>query len=177
MKISVPCNKQGYLLDAYGKYADLGNVSAGNTILSFPITISDVPENAKSLAIAFYDYDSIPVCGFAWIHWIACDINPATTYIPENASQSGEFSFIQGTNSVYSRYQETVDEVGFEQAQAIVQGYIGPCPPDANHCYTLEVHALDTVLGLQPGFFANELHWALNKHSIDMAKIDFMSRA
>ncbi len=94
MKIAIPLNNQDYLLDMYGKYSADSDRSAGNCVLSFPISITDVPEGTKSLSLAFYDYDSIPVCGFAWIHWLASDINPTTTLIPEGAARDSKWDAV-----------------------------------------------------------------------------------
>lgn len=168
MKISVPL-ENGLLPDRFGKYSAQELRKDGNNINSFPITIEGVPEGTQSLALTFIDFDSTPVCGFTWIHWTACDIDPSTTLIPENASHSGEFTFTQGANSCISRAEETSTDV--------INGYIGPCPPDKDHVYTLKVMALDCKLGLDTGFYYNELHWAVQGHVLDLAKLDLPSRA
>lgn len=169
MKITVPLDKNGMLPDKFGKYSPEELRRDGNNICSFPVQIADVPAGTKSLALALVDYDSIPVCGFAWIHWAACGIDPHTAEIPENASHSGGFSFIQGANSCISRAEETSREV--------INGYIGPCPPDKDHRYTLTVYALDSELDLEPGFFFNDFHWALQGHVIEARHLDIPSRA
>lgn len=177
MKVTLPLDNQNYLLDIYGKYSAQSDRSADNCILSFPISIANVPNNAQSLALAFYDFDSIPVCGFMWIHWLACNIDPSVTEIPEGAARNLQWRAIQGSNSVVSRFNETVQEVGIQEAQRIIQGYIGPCPPDTDHQYTLRVYALDTTLDLEPGYFANTFHWAIQDHILEIAECNFWSRA
>lgn len=169
MKITVSLDKEGMLPDRFGKFSPESLRRDGNNICSFPISIADIPAGAKSLALSFVDFDSIPVCGFAWIHWAACDIAPSTTQIPENASHSGKFRFTQGSNSCTSRAEETGEDV--------IRGYIGPCPPDKDHIYTLTVYALDCELGLKPGFLFNEFHWALQGHVLESATLDIPSRA
>lgn len=169
MKIAVSLDKDGMLPDRFGKLSPESLRRGGINFRSFPIAISDVPAGAKSLALSFVDFDSIPVCGFAWIHWTACDIDPATTLVPENASHSGEFPFTQGSNSCTSRADETSEEV--------IRGYIGPCPPDKDHTYTLTVYALDCELGLKSGFLFNEFYWALQGHVMDKATLNIPSRA
>ncbi len=72
---------------------------------------------------------------------------------------------------------ETVQEVGIQEAQKIIRGYIGPCPPDKDHRYTLRVYALDTTLDLEPGYFANTFHWAVKDHILEVTEINFWSRA
>lgn len=168
MKAHIPL-ENGFLPDKYGKYSSKDVRRDGNNILSFPIQIEEVPSAAQSLALVCIDYDSTPVCGFTWIHWIACDIPASTTQIPENASHSGELVFTQGSNSCVSRADETSNEV--------IQGYIGPCPPDKDHTYTLYVYALDRVLGLPQGFYLNDLHWAMKDHILACAEVNFVSRA
>lgn len=168
MKVCIPL-KDGFLPDIYGKYSPEYVRQDGNNILSFPIEIDEVPPETQSLALALIDYDSTPVCGFTWIHWLACDIPASMTYIPENASHNNEFSFTQGSNSCISRASETADEV--------IKGYIGPNPPDRDHTYTLYVYALDCVLGLPRGFYLNDLHWGIKEHVLACAEVNFMSRA
>ena len=70
MKIEVP-TMNGYLFDRYSKFAPADQKIEGKPSRSFPIFVSDVPKDAKNLAVCFYDYDSVPVCGFTWIHWLA----------------------------------------------------------------------------------------------------------
>ncbi len=168
MKISVPL-EGGLLPDCFGKYSAEELRKDGNNIHSFPIHIEGVPAGAKSLALSFVDYDSIPVCGFAWIHWAACDMDPSTELVPEGASHSGSFGFTQGANSCLSRAEETSTDV--------INGYIGPCPPDKNHRYTLQVYALDCELGLPEGFYFNDFHWAMDGHVLDSATLNIESRA
>lgn len=168
MKISVPL-EGGLLPDCFGKYSAEELRKDGNNIHSFPIHIEGVPAGAKSLALSFVDYDSIPVCGFAWIHWAACGMDPSTELVPEGASHSGLFGFTQGANSCLSRAEETSTDV--------INGYIGPCPPDKNHRYTLQVYALDCELGLPEGFYFNDFHWAMDGHVLDSATLNIESRA
>ncbi len=73
---------EGMLPDLYGKFAPEDAMIDGHPSVSFPIDISDVPENAVSLALAFVDFDAVPVGGFCWIHWLACNIDPAVGHIP-----------------------------------------------------------------------------------------------
>lgn len=168
MDITIPL-EGGYLPDRFGKFSDESLRKDGNSIHSFPFSIEGVPENAVSLAWAFIDYDSTPVCGFTWIHWIACGAPASYKDVPEGASHSGDAPFIQGSNSCVSRAAETSEDV--------IRGYIGPCPPDKDHRYTLMVYALDTDLGLEEGFYFNELHWAIQGHILASAEVNVMSRA
>lgn len=167
MNISIPL-ENGILPDAYGKYSPEEYRRDDCATESFPIEVQDVPAGTQSLALAFTDYDSIPVCGFQWIHWIACGISPEVDVIPEGASRS-DFPFVEGLNSCISRAEGISEEV--------LTGYIGPCPPDKDHRYTLRVYALDTELSLRPGFYMNDLHWAMQGHIIDSAEVNVVSRS
>lgn len=84
MQIQVKLDK-GYLPDEYAKYASVKE--AGNPVVSFPFTLTGLPEGSKYLAWSLVDYDSIPVCGFAWIHWLASDV-PAVSEIPADFSRT-----------------------------------------------------------------------------------------
>lgn len=140
--------------DKYGKRGDAKD-SFGNPCLSVPFRIEDAPEGTVSYALVLDDIDSVPVCGFVWIHWIAAGIKD--TDIPEGASANADF--IQGINSCFSSN-------GRENSI----GYIGMAPPDAPHTYTLKVYALDTDLDLTEGFFYNELMHAMEGHVLAAAE-------
>lgn len=170
MKISIPL-ENGFLPDKYGKYAPAEEQKYGHTVCSFPITIENVPEGTESLALAFIDYDSTPVCGFTWIHWIMCEIDPNTNLIPENASQNPEPQWRQGFNSTFGNLD------GINSDLTVAQAYVGPCPPDMDHTYTLRVYALNDHLDLEEGFFYNQLHWAMRDHLIETAEINVISRS
>lgn len=75
----------GYLFDRYGKFAPADQKIEGKPSRSFPIFVSDVPKDAKALAVYFHDYDSVPVCGFTWIHWLAANL--PVKDIPADISQ------------------------------------------------------------------------------------------
>lgn len=170
MKISIPL-KNGFLPDEYGKYAPEINKKHDHTVCSFPISISEVPKQTQSLALAFIDFDSTPVCGFPWIHWLMCEIDPATVLIPENASQNPASNWIQGFNSTYGNLACVNNDL------QVAQAYVGPCPPDQDHTYTLRVYALDTHLDLKNGYFLNQFHWAIQGHIIEMAELNVVSRS
>ena len=140
MKISVPL-AGGLLADEYGKYAPASAMLAGHPIKSFPITVIDLPAGTKSLALTLVDYDSTPVCGFTWIHWLAANIPVSLANLPANASRDLADQFVQGRNSNAGALVN-----GDPQ---IITGYVGPQPPDQTHDYTLRVYALDTVLPLK----------------------------
>ena len=170
MRVSIPL-ENGYLPDRHGKYAPPECTVDKHPCVSFPIEIAEVPEGAQSLALAFIDYDAIPVGGFCWIHWTACNIAPDTALIPDNASALESIPMVQGLNSDWSPL------AGAHKNPAVICRYAGPFPPNADHEYTLEVYALDCMLDLEEGFYLNELRRAMRGHVLEKVEIDFMSRA
>ena len=95
MKVHVELDG-GLLADRFGKYASEPDRLEGFPVRSFPIEINDVPQEARTIALAFVDYDAIPVGGFCWIHWTACNLPATTTLIPEDASRTGTVDYGAG---------------------------------------------------------------------------------
>ena len=170
MNVSVEL-ENGLLPDRFGKYAAPEFTKEGHAVRSFPITINDVPSDAASLALAFLDWDAIPVGGFCWIHWLACNIDPKTTLIPENNSITCDVSCVQGSNSNWSPF------LGRSSDPATTQRYSGPCPPDKTHEYTLTVYALDCSLDLEEGYYLNEFRRAIKGHVLAQATLEIPSRS
>lgn len=168
MKISVPLI-DGLLADEYGKYAPANAMLADHPIKSFPIKISEAPAETKTFAIVFIDYDSTPVCGFTWIHWLAANIPASMTDIPADASRQLNTQFVQGNNSNAGALVN-----GDPQ---ITSGYVGPQPPDKTHHYTLNVYALDDQLPLQNHYWLNDFVHAAKGHILAHAQFDVPSRA
>ena len=104
MDIKVVLDKNGMVPDRYAKHADAAHLHAQKPTTSFPFEVEGIPQGARSLALAFTDYDSIPVCGFTWIHWVAAGIDASLARdgrlaFPEDASNLGSFGMVQGKNS------------------------------------------------------------------------------
>ncbi|WP_461226301.1 YbhB/YbcL family Raf kinase inhibitor-like protein [Lacticaseibacillus suihuaensis] len=169
MKLIVP-TEAGYLAARFGKYATGADVLAAHPKRSFPIEIQDAPADTKTFALAFIDYDAVPVSGFVWLHWLAADIPATVTTIPEDASRTAAVPMVQGRNSNAGGLVRATDV-------QVAQGYVGPQPPDKDHAYTLMVFALDTTLGLTPGFWLNDLRRAATGHVLAQAELTLWSRA
>ena len=97
--------------------------------VSPPLSISGVPENAKSLVLVMDDPDvpkELRPDG-VFDHWIMYSIDPATAEIPEGAGKGAEG--LNGTGKT---------------------GYTGPCPPrdyePSRHRYFFKLYALDSTL-------------------------------
>lgn len=88
-----------------------------------PLTIGDLPENTKSLALIVEDPDA-PMG--TWDHWLVWNIAP-TGEIKEDSIPGTE-----GKNSFNKHH------------------YGGPCPPSGTHRYFFKVYALDSMLDLGP---------------------------
>src|SRR3989344_9637449 len=86
------------------------------------LEISEVPENAHSLALIVDDPDA-PNGTFT--HWLLWNIPPITREIPQNSFPQGS---VQGMNG------------------AGKFGYIAPCPPSGMHRYFFKLYALNRSL-------------------------------
>jgi Raf kinase inhibitor-like YbhB/YbcL family protein len=103
--------------------------------VSPPLTISDIPSDARELAILMEDPDA-PSGTFA--HWVAWGVGPAQGGLAEGERAPGE-----GANSFRG------------------QGYRGPCPPAGQtHRYVFTVLALAEPLDLPASTTAAELRAA-----------------
>lgn len=166
VNVSLPNN---LLPDKYGKHAAPEDIKNGKPLISFPIQLSNLPADTKTIALTFTDPDSIPVCGFEWIHWTMANIPNSQLEIPENLSRLAQSPIIQGKNSTASPL--------FDGPKDLATGYNGPYPPDQTHDYILKVFALDDNLNLENGFWMNELLHQMDGHILDQAQITIPSRA
>lgn len=169
MKLNVQLN-HGFLPDKYTKHCQDENKNNGLPTISFPLNISGVPNNTKSLVLTLTDLDAVPVCGFEWIHWLAANINPDTTFIPENAGEDNPLNWTRGYNSLAGKYLNLKED-------PMSMGYVGPAPPSGIHDYTLKLFALDYEPNLSDGFWYNDLMRAIDGHVINQTKIELPVKA
>jgi Raf kinase inhibitor-like YbhB/YbcL family protein len=101
------------------------------------ITIADIPDGTKSLALIVDDPDA-PNGTFD--HWVMWNI-PVTDLINEDSAPG-----IQGRNGKRENK------------------YIGPCPPSGTHHYNFKVFALDIKLDLPASADKNALLMAMDTH-------------
>lgn len=144
MKLESPAFENGEMIPA--KYT-----CDGENIVP-PFEISDVPENAKSLAIVCDDPDSP---SGTWVHWATWNISPSTAGIPEGEAftgVSGE-SVVEGETSFGSR------------------GYGGPCPGSGTHRYFFKLYALDAILPLSENSKKQDLEAAMQGHVLAEAEL------
>ncbi|OIO19790.1 MAG: YbhB/YbcL family Raf kinase inhibitor-like protein [Candidatus Magasanikbacteria bacterium CG_4_9_14_0_2_um_filter_41_10] len=117
--------------------------------ISPPLTISDVPSEAKSLALIMDDPDAMKPTGNVWNHWLVWNIDPTTVHISEGEEPVGTHGTGTGGETIYH----------------------GPCPPDAEHRYSFRLYALDTMLDLQEGSTKGELEQAMDGHILAQVEL------
>jgi len=115
------------------------------------LIISDVPADAKSLALVMDDPDAMGAVGKVWVHWVVWNINPNTGQIKENSKPSDS---IQGKTDF--------GEIA----------YGGPAPPDKEHTYLFKLYALDDKLNLEEGATKSQLEEAIKNHVIAESKLE-----
>lgn len=109
-----------------------------------PISVKNIPEGVKTLAIIMEDPDA-PRGVFD--HWIVWNISPN-----EAINERGN----PGINGINS-FGKT--------------GYGGPCPPSGVHRYFFRVYALDCELDLLPGANKEQLLDAMQGHIIGSGEL------
>lgn len=116
-----------------------------------PLSIADVPEDARSLVLIMDDPDvphHLRADGM-WNHWIVFNIPVSIVDIEEGSEPEG----IHGIGTA-----ENLD-------------YDGPCPPDTEHRYFFRVYALDTILDLIKGVSKKDVVNAMKDHIVDKAEL------
>ncbi|WEV64206.1 YbhB/YbcL family Raf kinase inhibitor-like protein [Bifidobacterium sp. ESL0732] len=155
----------------------------GTPIVSFPFYIDEVQANMHYLHWQLTDPDSIPVCGFEWIHWSAANVPIDALMFDFNDSHAlqipPDFSrqlptmipeAAQGRTSAASKF------VGSSNP-AVTMRYNGPTPPDKPHGYVLHVWAtVNPLPDIRQGFWLNDLYHKILDHSgpMDDAEITFI---
>ncbi len=89
---------------------------------------SGAPAGTRSFALIVDDPDAPDPKApkMTWVHWVAYDLPPSTTSLPEGGKLPA------GAREGVSDFGKT--------------GYGGPCPPIGRHRYFFKLYALDTVL-------------------------------
>ena len=120
--------------------------------VSPPLSWSDVPAGAKSLALIADDPDA-PMG--TWVHWVAWNIPPNARGLEEGVPKKDSLpnGMKQGTTDFRSI------------------GYGGPCPPSGTHRYFFKLYALDTSLNLPPSTTKKDLEKALQGHLLQQVEL------
>lgn len=112
------------------------------------LEISEVPENAESLALVLRDPDAQEMAGKIWAHWTLWNISPDTNIIEEDTSPGTE------------------GETDFRKT-----GYNGPNPPDGEHTLKFTLYALDAELDLKEGAGVEEFEHAIEGHLMEETEL------
>ena len=120
--------------------------------VSPPLSWSDVPAGAKSLALIADDPDA-PMG--TWVHWMAWNIPVSARVMEDNVPKRDALpnGMKQGTSD-------------FRRV-----GYGGPCPPSGTHRYFFKLYALDTTFTLPPSTTKKELEKAMQGHMLKQAEL------
>ena len=116
-----------------------------------PISIREIPDETKSLALIMDDPDAMGAVGKIWVHWIVWNIDPSNLEIKEN---SIPLESLQG-------------KTDFGEIS-----YGGPAPPDKEHTYIFKLYALDEMLNINEGSTKSELEEAMKGHVLSEAKLE-----
>lgn len=114
-----------------------------------PLSISGIPEGAKSLSIIVDDPDA-PMGTYT--HWVIWNIDPATAEIAVGEVPKGA--------------QEGINSAG-------TTGYVAPCPDvtSGSHRYFFTVIALDTTVGLDGKAKKADLENAQKGHTLEQTNL------
>ncbi len=114
--------------------------------VSPPLRFSEVPPEAKSLALVMDDPDA-PSGTFD--HWVVWNIRPEAKSVEEGEEPDG----VQGMTDFRRK------------------GYGGPCPPRGEHRYFFKLYALDAEVDIPDGAGKDDLERAMEGHVIDQATL------
>jgi Raf kinase inhibitor-like YbhB/YbcL family protein len=109
-----------------------------------PLTITNIPETTKTLALIMEDPDAP---SGLWIHWVAWNI-PPTPSIKENSKP--------GTEGLNTNREHA---------------YHGPCPPSGTHRYFFKVYALDAKLDLGKNSDKKDVERAMQGHILGKGEL------
>ena len=121
--------------------------ACGSEGVSPPLTLEDLPKNAKTVAFILEDPDAPRG---TYTHWIMWNWPVSETEIPDAlpAQPKVDGGAIQGTGSSGK------------------VGYNPPCPPSGTHRYYLKAYALDSTLNLPSSSNKQALLAAMQGHII-----------
>jgi Raf kinase inhibitor-like YbhB/YbcL family protein len=116
--------------------------------VSPPIEWSDVPRDARTLALICDDPDA-PKKDFS--HWVLYNIPPETDALPEHIAATQELP--DGSRQGKNDFGKV--------------GYGGPCPPSGTHRYRFTLYAVDTELRVPVASSRNEVEAAMKGHVLE----------
>lgn len=126
----------------------------GERFLSPPLSITEVPAEATSLALIMDDPD-VPIAlreDGIFTHWVLFNVPSTTFEIPEGADV--------GTFGANTRGEPR---------------YTGPCPPPeyepSTHRYFFKLYALDATLNFPKGATKGDVEAAMDGHILETAEM------
>ena len=105
------------------------------------LSISNIPENTKSLVLIMDDPDAMEIVGKVWVHWLMWNISPS--------------------DKINSSTRAVLGKTDFGEVN-----YGGPAPPDKRHTYIFKLYAIDTILDLPLGSDREQLKSTIDGHII-----------
>lgn len=148
METGTPHTSSGLLLISSPAFSHLGSIppkyGCDGENISPPLTIQNIPEGCRSLAIIVEDPDAP---AHTWVHWLAWNIPPLKQI------EAGRQMEEEGLNDFGSK------------------GYGGPCPPAGIHHYHFTVYALKELLHLIPSISAAQLRKQMQGHIMAEGRI------
>ena len=152
--------REGYFKLTSSDFSDGGEIPREcgykNGNISPPLTIEEVPEGTKSLALIMDDPDAMEAVGRVWVHWVAWNIEP------DYADYGLSLDEAPGTQDAAKEGMTDFGEVG----------YGGPAPPDKRHTYVFKLYALDCKLRIDVESTKAELEKAMEGHIIEQATLE-----
>lgn len=120
--------------------------------VSPPLEWSEVPKNAKTLAIICDDPDAP---SGTWVHWVLYNLPADKIGLIENVPPTEKLpgGGLHGKNDFGK------------------PGYGGPCPPSGTHRYFFKIYALDSELSLKAGATKAELLKAMEGHTLAQGQL------
>jgi Raf kinase inhibitor-like YbhB/YbcL family protein len=123
--------------------------------ISPPLAWSEVPVQAKSLALIVDDPDAP---SGDWVHWVVYNMPATMREMPEDVGPD-----------------ERIPGIGIQGRNGSGKiGWVGPYPPSGTHRYFFKLYALDNVLDDVPGLSKDQLLKAMTGHVL--ARGELMGR-
>ena len=137
-------NEENYMKIESSVFTNNGNIPMEYTCYgnreSIPLTVSNILEEAESLAFIVDDPDAP---GGDFVHWVLWNIDP-------------KISMIESKNV----------PVGAKEGYTSLNkpGWVAPCPPSGIHHYYFKLYALDTILSIPESSNKKNLISAMEGH-------------
>jgi len=124
--------------------------------VSPPLAWSDIPKDAKELALICDDPDA-PMG--TWVHWVLYKIPADATGLPEDLPREKTLKTPAGAAQGVNSFGNV--------------GYGGPMPPQGRgtHHYHFKLYALDKPVTLQPGVDKNTLVAEIHDHVLAQGEL------